>query len=113
ERRHEHCIFSHRDTGDPFSTFSLHDALPIYKFYFKSRYSERRLEPGVSDFTFGNPHEMPIAGLVAAIRERAIPHDKNWYAYKTRDRKSTRLNSSHLGISYAVFCLKKQRVSAR
>src|ERR1039458_6863041 len=27
-----------------------------------------------------------------------------------RDRKSTRLNSSHLGISYAVFCLKKKRV---
>src|SRR5947199_7461535 len=27
------------------------------------------------------------------------------------DRKSTRLNSSHLGISYAVFCLKKNRVS--
>src|SRR5437899_12355938 len=26
---------------------------------------------------------------------------------RTRDRKSTRLNSSHLGISYAVFCLKK------
>src|ERR1022692_3994904 len=28
------------------------------------------------------------------------------------DRKSTRLNSSHLVISYAVFCLKKQRVAA-
>src|ERR1039458_6015442 len=28
------------------------------------------------------------------------------------DRKSTRLNSSHLGISYAVFCLKKKKVSA-
>src|SRR5947199_1387807 len=27
----------------------------------------------------------------------------------TGDRKSTRLNSSHLGISYAVFCLKKKR----
>src|SRR5437899_8072357 len=27
------------------------------------------------------------------------------------DRKSTRLNSSHLGISYAVFCLKKKRLS--
>src|SRR5436853_2331276 len=27
---------------------------------------------------------------------------------KLRDRKSTRLNSSHLGISYAVFCLKKK-----
>src|SRR5262245_63857007 len=26
-----------------------------------------------------------------------------------RDRKSTRLNSSHLGISYAVFCLKKNK----
>src|SRR5258705_1832283 len=30
------------------------------------------------------------------------------YGYIDRDRKSTRLNSSHLGISYAVFCLKKK-----
>src|SRR5262245_64616082 len=29
-------------------------------------------------------------------------------AHKIGDRKSTRLNSSHLGISYAVFCLKKK-----
>src|SRR5262245_62937357 len=28
---------------------------------------------------------------------------------KVKDRKSTRLNSSHLGISYAVFCLKKKK----
>src|SRR5262245_62404912 len=28
---------------------------------------------------------------------------------RMRDRKSTRLNSSHLGISYAVFCLKKKK----
>src|SRR5262245_65958760 len=28
----------------------------------------------------------------------------------TTDRKSTRLNSSHLGISYAVFCLKKKKI---
>src|SRR5437899_7141163 len=28
---------------------------------------------------------------------------------ENRDRKSTRLNSSHLGISYAVFCLKKKK----
>src|SRR5258705_5442242 len=28
----------------------------------------------------------------------------------TSDRKSTRLNSSHLGISYAVFCLKKKKI---
>src|SRR5882724_13009337 len=30
-------------------------------------------------------------------------------ALQQRDRKSTRLNSSHLGISYAVFCLKKKK----
>src|SRR5437899_5921438 len=29
--------------------------------------------------------------------------------YEREDRKSTRLNSSHLGISYAVFCLKKKK----
>src|SRR5947199_2834615 len=30
-----------------------------------------------------------------------------------KDRKSTRLNSSHLGISYAVFCLKKKKTTRR
>src|ERR1039458_7248192 len=33
-------------------------------------------------------------------------------ALELADRKSTRLNSSHLGISYAVFCLKKQKSQA-
>src|SRR3712207_7222098 len=33
-------------------------------------------------------------------------------AGRTRDRKSTRLNSSHANISYAVFCLKKKKKSA-
>src|ERR1039458_6292056 len=32
-----------------------------------------------------------------------------WYYFPVVDRKSTRLNSSHLGISYAVFCLKKKK----
>src|SRR2546430_17670885 len=36
---------------------------------------------------------------------RATPY------YRLRDRKSTRLNSSHSQISYAVFCLKKKKVS--
>src|SRR5438477_9272551 len=31
---------------------------------------------------------------------------------KTQDRKSTRLNSSHMSISYAVFCLKKKKTNA-
>src|SRR5688500_19075481 len=34
-------------------------------------------------------------------------------ARRIRDRKSTRLNSSHLVISYAVFCLKKKRKSTK
>src|SRR3712207_9013493 len=34
------------------------------------------------------------------------------YAFKTGDRKSTRLNSSHANISYAVFCLKKKKITA-
>src|SRR5262245_65163917 len=36
-----------------------------------------------------------------------LPRDLLWQT----DRKSTRLNSSHLGISYAVFCLKKKNVN--
>lgn len=58
---------------------------PVANFYFKSRYAERRLDPGIADFTFGNPHEMPLPGIVAAIRNRAVPHDKNWFAYKTSE----------------------------
>src|SRR5699024_12108298 len=34
----------------------------------------------------------------------------NRLVLKCRDRKSTRLNSSHVSISYAVFCLKKKRI---
>src|SRR5437899_7354322 len=46
----------------------------------------------------------------------AVPEDNTaallWLGrliLRYRDRKSTRLNSSHLGISYAVFCLKKKK----
>src|SRR5258705_5940766 len=35
----------------------------------------------------------------------------NRFRRQCRDRKSTRLNSSHLGISYAVFCLKKKKLA--
>lgn len=57
----------------------------VKAFYTSSRYSARRFDPGVCDFTFGNPHEMPLPGLVAAIREHARPHDTNWFAYKTSE----------------------------
>src|SRR5437660_3939635 len=36
-----------------------------------------------------------------------------WQAGEARDRKSTRLNSSHVAISYAVFCLKKKKQQPR
>src|SRR5256885_6885318 len=42
-------------------------------------------------------------------RARAGPRHVTTAAAPTRDRKSTRLNSSHLVISYAVFCLKKKK----
>jgi aspartate aminotransferase len=57
----------------------------VRDFYFTSRYGERRREPGICDFTFGNPHEMPLDGIVAALRERAVPRDENWFAYKTSE----------------------------
>src|SRR5256885_16475344 len=38
-----------------------------------------------------------------------LPSDTAMANYAGRDRKSTRLNSSHLVISYAVFCLKKKK----
>src|SRR5947199_3408575 len=44
------------------------------------------------------------AGRARAARRRAAA-----VCGRAADRKSTRLNSSHLGISYAVFCLKKKR----
>src|SRR5207253_10759954 len=44
--------------------------------------------------------------------DRVVPakihHQKNWRGSAPLDRKSTRLNSSHVAISYAVFCLKKK-----
>src|SRR3712207_8820722 len=43
---------------------------------------------------------------VKVDKASAIINDANRYAIET-DRKSTRLNSSHANISYAVFCLKK------
>ena len=69
----------------------------VKNFYFASRYSQRRFEPGISDFTFGNPHEMPLEGIVAAIRERTIPHDKNWFAYKTSEEAPQRFLAERLG----------------
>ncbi len=70
---------------------------PVKRFYSSSRYAERRLDPGICDFTFGNPHEPPLPGLVAAIRSHAIPHDKNWFAYKTSEEAPQAFVAARLG----------------
>src|ERR1035438_10806675 len=48
-----------------------------------------------------------------AYPEAGVVRDPAGNLYGTTDRKSTRLNSSHLGISYAVFCLKKKQRGQR
>src|SRR5256885_2679067 len=79
----------------PRSTLPLHDALPI----------SRRLEaarPGVVRLALDEPFDPAVFAGCDAVVHGA--HDF------TQDRKSTRLNSSHLVISYAVFCLKKKKL---
>src|SRR2546429_9763447 len=69
-------------------TLSLHDALPIYA---------HRLV------------ERPCAGGQRVLLPDAVVGPKTARVCTVRpDRKSTRLNSSHGYISYAVFCLKKK-----
>src|SRR2546422_5632710 len=48
-------------------------------------------------------------GLVMRLWLGLATDDAGWRAYSEIDRKSTRLNSSHGYISYAVFCLKKKK----
>src|SRR5258705_13986253 len=73
-------------------TLSLHDALPIYA-----------LLGGLLGGCRGSERRMDSTG------SRVRFADQSRRALCQGDRKSTRLNSSHLGISYAVFCLKKKK----
>src|SRR4249919_3284100 len=66
-------------------------------FYVSSRYARHRNDPDICDFTFGNPHEMPLAGLVSAIRERAMPRDKNWFSYKTSEQEPQAFLAERVG----------------
>src|SRR5258705_3912856 len=58
-----------------------------------------------------DPRIVGLTGDPRQIAAVAKEYGAYWAAHKTGpgDRKSTRLNSSHLGISYAVFCLKKKK----
>src|SRR3989454_1227843 len=57
--------------------------------------------------------ERPAAGYAGEVVLVAATHDDQSHRCQDAlDRKSTRLNSSHLVISYAVFCLKKKKHTA-
>src|SRR5207247_7978575 len=102
---------SHSHVLPALSTLSLHDALPISRIAIFSRD-----QLGLDNCA---PRNFPIGPrcdhFIRAIREdelqlchrsagRKPPTISAWI-----DRKSTRLNSSHEWISYAVFCLKKKK----
>src|SRR5699024_11523625 len=54
--------------------------------------------------------EVPPVGDARPALERTCAEWTDWLGQvRVEDRKSTRLNSSHVSISYAVFCLKKKR----
>src|SRR5437899_7673445 len=54
---------------------------------------------------------MPETAAMLGVRDAFNPREN--IDAGVRDRKSTRLNSSHLGISYAVFCLTKKKMARR
>src|SRR5207244_11196578 len=100
-------------TSSRMSPLSLHDALPICRaggvenVY---RHRRRRAEPIVEARTVGG-----IATRGWIVVRRIVPGDvgeairrphREEVRARRLDRKSTRLNSSHQIISYAVFCLK-------
>src|SRR3712207_7337585 len=49
-------------------------------------------------------------GVLADGGKAILRYHRRRYSYQVLDRKSTRLNSSHANISYAVFCLKKKKL---
>src|SRR5690606_40075188 len=78
-------------------TLSLHDALPI------SCWTPR---PSASVGTCTDEGGNSIQAATRSSRRHGFTGEG---APPVRDRKSTRLNSSHVKISYAVFCLKKKK----
>src|SRR3712207_8560038 len=96
-------IFFFNDTATTeIYTLSLHDALPISADLHRGGHGVTRAP---ASWTLPAPLRASASGRrIRPGRDRAPP-----------DRKSTRLNSSHANISYAVFCLKKnkRRTTAR
>src|SRR2546426_8979791 len=80
-------------------TLSLHDALPISPFETMNWQCDPETEAS------------PIVKSFVSPRPTVLTPSLSTSSLTCGDRKSTRLNSSHLVISYAVFCLKKKTTS--
>src|SRR5256885_7496512 len=80
-------------------TLSLHDALPIFRSAARARAASPTARPP------NRRVRRRRRGGDSGSRASAPPSETE------SDRKSTRLNSSHLVISYAVFCLKKKNTT--
>src|SRR5699024_12775248 len=89
------------------NNLSLHDALPIFLI--------KEVAKDIYTFPVTLPNN-PLKALnvyVVKGKDRTVVFDTGFNAEASRedllkDRKSTRLNSSHVSISYAVFCLNKK-----
>src|SRR5207248_10640302 len=92
-------------------TLSLHDALPIYRSASGLRRLRRRRlshRGGPAQAVQRDP--VRRSGKSASRRVQRAVADARRTGSRCTDRKSTRLNSSHRTISYAVFCLKKKMI---
>src|SRR5690554_7678690 len=86
-------------------TLSLHDALPISAGVTSRGYLNWWVLLG------GDTPHLPLQNVLC-IRlgsQCVLPAENDQLTHHLKDRKSTRLNSSHVRISYAVFCLKKKK----
>src|SRR3712207_7397692 len=96
-------FFFLNDTAPPeIYPLSLHDALPISR-HARARDVEALLPP------LQLPAVLGRRGRLHARAEAPRHRPRRARRARARDRKSTRLNSSHANISYAVFCLKKKK----
>src|SRR5690242_21033170 len=104
-------FFSFPDTATTeIYTLSLHDALPIL--------IDGDPLGGGLDLLLGEEQadglRWPgLAEVSGRVTPAALRRDLPQYGSLSIDRKSTRLNSSHMSISYAVFCLKKKKKKQR
>src|SRR5207245_11230527 len=104
------ALSCHHTSTTQISTLSLHDALPIFLAADLGD-ADQGVHPAQARPRFIRHDHHDPARSAFAVRLR---HQHQPAAFADRgaaagDRKSTRLNSSHGSISYAVFCLKKKK----